>query len=59
MAKVYLVFEQESYCEYGVVYVSLDKNKAEEVVEQKNKECGYVRFRIEEKELDKYQEIKF
>jgi hypothetical protein len=55
--KVYLVWERESYCDYDVVFISFDDIKAKEVVEQKNTECGYERFSLDEMEFEKFKVI--
>lgn len=54
---IYLVWERESYCDYDVILITQDKEKAEKLVEIKNKEYECERFSIEEKELDKITEI--
>jgi hypothetical protein len=52
--KVYLVWEKESYCEYDVVFASLNKSNAEDIAKQKNNEIGYEKFFIKEIELEKF-----
>lgn len=57
MKPIYLIWERESYCDYDVVAVSFDKEKLINIVLQKNAECGYERFSLEEKEFDEFKEI--
>lgn len=54
---IYLVWERESYCDYDVILVTRNKEKAEKLVKVKNKEYECERFYIEEKELDKITEV--
>lgn len=54
--EIYLIWERHSYCDYNVVYISLNKSVAEEMLNKLNSEYEYERFSLEVMELDKYYE---
>lgn len=54
MKYVYLIWERQSYCDYDVIYATLDKNEAEKFI---NDLGGSNRFILEEMELDKEKEV--
>lgn len=52
---IYLVYERQSYCDYAVVFVTSDKDKSQEVIdEHKDK-----KFWIEEIEFEELKEIEW
>lgn len=53
MDTVFLVWGRESYCDYNVVYATLDENKAKKICDEKNYN-DIDSHMIEEIELDKF-----
>lgn len=51
---IYLIWERHSYCDYGVVYTTLDKKIANKMLYKLNSNYEYERFYLEVMELDKY-----
>lgn len=55
MKYVYLIWERQSYCDYDVIYATLDKSEAEKFINELG--GGSNRFILEEMELDKEKEV--
>ena len=55
MKYVYLIWERQSYCDYDVIYATLDKSEAEKFINELG--GGSNRFILEEMVLDKEKEV--
>ena len=49
---IYLIWERESYCDYDVIFITQDKEKAEKMIEELNSKYESERYWIDEKELN-------
>lgn len=58
-AKIYLIWERESYCDYDITYITLNKLDAELMFENLKRNCKYDRYSLEEKELNKFYNIEW
>ena len=54
--EIYLIWERHSYCDYGVVYITLDKKVANKMLDKLNSNYDNERFSLGVMELDKYYE---
>ena len=51
MKYVYLIWERDSYCDYDVIFATLNKNEAEKFMSEIGDSDSY--YSLEEMELDK------
>lgn len=52
MSKIYLVWERDSYCDYDVILITNDKEKAQKLVDDKNTQYECERCWVDERVLN-------